>query len=359
MTKEDNAKPAPPPRANPLLLGHERAENQVLAALRSGRMAHAWLISGPAGIGKATFAFRVARYLLVEGRGNIARTGASAGLTVEPTHPVFRRVASGGHADLLTIERQMDDRRQRLRNDILVDDVRAVGPFLASTPAEGGWRVVIVDGADGLTVSAANAVLKVVEEPPDRSVLLLTCVRPARLLPTLRSRCRRLALSPLPAATVRTLLGCYRPTLKVAEGEAIVRHAAGSIGTALALADSGGLAVIAETTALLAGLPDIDGAALLALAERAASAPDELSFDLCVESVLAWLADVVRLAAGAPPRAQPAANVELVAKRASLDRWLEVWDKTARLLSQADHANLDRRQVLLAAFFGMRTAMEG
>ncbi len=240
--------PALSPRANPDLLGHEAGERTLLAAAQGGRLAHAWLITGPAGIGKATLAFRFARYLLAGGRhpgqgsllsaaGNEADEGT--GLFVAPDHPAFRRVAGGGHADLLTIERSFDDRRDRLRREIVVDDVRAIGAFLAQTPAEGGWRIVVVDSADALNRNAANALLKGLEEPPDRALLLLVSDAPGGLLPTIRSRCRRLALQPLPTDIVNALLGRYQPQLDDAERAVLVDLAEGSIGRALALAEAG------------------------------------------------------------------------------------------------------------------------
>ncbi len=362
---EPTATPSPAPRTNPLLFGHEDAEREMAMAVAAGRLPHAWLLTGPSGIGKATLAFRFARYLLVEGATVGKTADLPASLAVDPAHPVFRRIASGGHADLLTVERKLDDRRQRLRSDIVVDDVRGVGPFLASTPAEGGWRVVVVDGADTMTTSAANALLKVLEEPPDRSVLILTGARPARVLPTLRSRCRRVALSPLAPAMVAELLRRYRPALPAAEIDALARDAGGSIGAALMLADAGGLAIKAEARRLLASLPALDMAGLLQLADRVATAENDVAFRLSAESILEWLEAVIRIAAGAPAKPHSGGNaidhqaLTAVAARASLDRWLEVWDNTTRLLSQADHANLDRRQVLLASLFGVREVLGG
>ena len=140
-------------------------------------------------------------------------TGPSSGLAVPPESGVFRRVAAGGHADLLTVERAYDPRRKRLRGEIVVDDAREIGAFLRLTPAEGGWRVVIVDGADEMNRNAANSLLKVLEEPPRRALLILVAHSAGRLLPTIRSRCRHVALSPLPNAVVRDLLARYCPDL--------------------------------------------------------------------------------------------------------------------------------------------------
>src|ERR1700761_6420475 len=197
---------APEPRANPVLLGHEAAEATLLDALRAGRMHHAWLITGPEGIGKATLAYRFARRLLA---------GPLIGdtLALDPDHPVFRRVAVGSHADLLTVERAYDEKRKRMKTQIAVEDVRKINSFMALTPAEGGWRVVILDGAEELNQNSANALLKVLEEPPPRAILLLVCSAAGRLLPTIRSRCRRLRLTPLEDDAMNTVLAGYLPAM--------------------------------------------------------------------------------------------------------------------------------------------------
>ena len=157
----------------------------MLDALRAGRMHHAWLITGPEGVGKATLAYRFARRLL-------AGQPAEESLRLDQAHPVFRRVAAASHADLLTVERVYDDRRKRMKTQFAVDDIRRINGFMSLTPAEGGWRVAIIDGAEELNQASANALLKVLEEPPPGAILLLVCSAVGRLLPTIRSRCRRL-----------------------------------------------------------------------------------------------------------------------------------------------------------------------
>jgi DNA polymerase III subunit delta' len=354
--------PVPPPRDNPLLIGHEAAEAVLLQAYRSGRLPHAWLISGPRGIGKATLAFRFARFLFAEGVSAVGLFAAPpTSLAVAPEHPVFRRVASGGHADLLVVERSVDPKRKKLRNEIVVDDTRAIAGFLRLTPAEGAWRVVIVDGADMMNRNAANALLKILEEPPQKALLLLVSDNPGRLLPTIRSRCRILALKPLADTEVKDALARYRPDLAAGDRAVLAQLAEGSIGRGLDLAAAGGLGLYRGLVRLIDGLPTLDGAAVHALAERLARGDGEDSYRLLGELLPGWVARMVALATGSgegeraalPGEAQ---TMRRLAGRRGLDQWVEVWENLNQLFAVADEVNLDRKQVVLNAFFTLAEA---
>jgi DNA polymerase-3 subunit delta' len=341
------------PRANPLLLGHEAAERRLADAFAGGRLAHAWLIAGPRGIGKATLAYRFARFVLAgggAGDGGLFAAGPAPDLAVDPADPVFRHVASGGHPDLLTVERGYDEKQERRRSEIAVDDIRSVGGFLRLTPAAGGWRVVVVDSADEMSRNAANALLKLLEEPPSRALLLLVCHAPGQLLPTIRSRCRRLDLSPLPQPALAALLRRYRPSLADADAAFLGRLAEGSIGRALALAEEGGAELHGALAALLIAMPKPDLAALHALGDRVARKGGETLFRTLAELLLDWLARLIRLGSGAAPAelspGETAAMRRLLAA-SSLDQWLALWEKTARLVAQTDSVYLDRKLVWL------------
>jgi DNA polymerase III subunit delta' len=357
---------APAPRENPFLIGHEAAEAQLLAAYRAGRLPHAIILGGPRGIGKATLAFRLARFLFAESRHSGGPSGEAGpgSLAVPPDHPVFKRVAAAGHADLLTVEREIDPRTKRLRGEIVVQDTRTIASFLRLTPAEGGWRIVIVDGADDMNRNAANALLKILEEPPRNALLMLVAHQAGRLLPTIRSRCRRLTLKPLSDADLAGLLQRYQPDMSEAERAALAHLAEGSIGRALDLAVSGGLDLYRDLLKLIIRLPVLDGVALHALAERIAPAEAADSFRTLTELLTGWLGRMVSLAAqGYPPTSLSnailpgeAEAMHRLAARRSLDQWVEVWEKMNRLFAQADGLNLDRRQVLLNAIFALEAA---
>jgi DNA polymerase-3 subunit delta' len=330
--------PAPDPRANPLLLGHAAAEATILDALRAGRMHHAWLITGADGVGKATLAFRFARRLLA---GLPANT-ACGSLALDPSNPVFRRVAASSHADLLTIELGVNAKTGRQRTQIAVDDVRRIGGFMSLTPAEGGWRVVVVDGAEDLNQASANALLKVLEEPPARALLILCCTAPGRLLPTIRSRCRRLRLDPLDDAAMGALLAGYLPDLAADERLRLITLAEGSPGRALKLADAEGLKIAALVDEVLAALPDLPAARAYTLADTLLRG--ETGFSTFMDMLRTGLAAAVREAVRG--RADP--EQARVAALRSPEAWVEVWQTLSRMQDETERFALDKRQALVA-----------
>ena len=337
--------PAPDPRANPILLGHADAEATVLDAVRSARMHHAWLITGPEGVGKATLAFRFARRLL-------AGRPAADTLDLEPGDPVFRRVAAGTHADLLTIERELNEKTGRRKLQIAVDDVRDITGFMSLTPAEGGWRVVVVDGAEDMNASSANALLKVLEEPPPRAILLLVCSAPGRLLPTIRSRCRRLRLSPLDDAAMGTLLGQYLPKLGADERDRLVTLAEGSPGRAMMLAEDEGLAIAAMVDKLFVDLPDLPVSRGYEIADLLGRS--ETGFSVFMNMLRATIAAAVRDSVRG--RADPD-QLRIAGLRAP-DAWGELWQGLTKLQSETERFSLDKRQAVVAGI-GMLSGARG
>ena len=330
---------APEPRANPLLVGHAAHEAVLLDALRSGRMHHAWLIAGPAGIGKATLAFRFARRLLA------GMPGPGETLALDPAHPVFRRVAAGSHADLLTVERAYDEKRKRTRTQIAVDDVREINGFMRLTPAEGGWRVVVVDGAEDMNQNAANALLKVLEEPPPRAVLLLVCAAPGRLLPTIRSRCRRLRLSPLGEADMDRLLAA----LSARHGDGGARPARGArrgLARAGAGAGRGGGAAPRRAGGRGAGANcrTLRPARGYEVADALGRSEDRV-LDVHGPAARVRSRSAVREAVRGRADAEQA---RLVAAR-PLDAWGDVWHALTRLQDETERFNLDKRQAILSS----------
>src|SRR5271169_5264226 len=239
---DDDIDEAPHPRATTELFGHAPAEAALLAAYRSGRVPHAFLIAGPQGIGKATLAYRMARFVLAHPDPLSHEVQTAGSLAVDAKDPVARRIAAQAQPDLLILERRFND-KGGLHKQIAVDDVRRSVAFFGATAGEGGWRVAIVDAVDELNRSGANALLKVLEEPPERALLLLVCHSAARVPATLRSRCRIVTLRPLAPAEVAAALAA---AVGHASGDPQIQAAAaaaeGSVGRALTFLDEDALA---------------------------------------------------------------------------------------------------------------------
>lgn len=338
--------PAPPvepevsPRHAETLRGHDAALAAFHHAWTSGRLHHAWLIGGPAGIGKATLAFRLARWVLA---GGPATDGA---LGLPASHPVFRKVAIGSHPDLAVLERSENARTGRMRTEIVVDDVRALSHFLRLTPAEAGWRVAVVDPADDLNREAANALLKILEEPPPRALLLLVAHAPGRLLPTIRSRCRRLMLSPLAEAEVASLLGTLAPEVPLPERRAAAAIARGSVGRALTMAGEGAGALKQALDRVMDGLPEVDLVAAHALADSLGRPGAEENFALFME--------LLRDAVAARARAAATGTPDRIAASRPLEEWGAVWENLGRLARMTAGLTLDRKQAVLSAVMALR-----
>ena len=350
----------PHPRLCPSLLGHEAAEAQMVDAVRSGRLAHAWLIEGPRGIGKATLAFRFARFLLSganggEGAGLFG--DVTPGLDVAEDHRVSRLIAAGTHPDLLALERSYDEKAKRLRKVITAEEARSVADFMHLTPAEGGWRVVIIDCVDDLQFpQAMNGLLKILEEPPKKAVLLLVYHGAGRILPTIRSRCRRLQLKQLDAGVLDRLLAAQAPDLPAEERGPLAQLARGSLGRALDLIGAGGLDLYRQVFQL-ANASQPDPAQMQGFADKLARKGAEASYLAAVDMHVNLLARLARAAADPRPPAEvvpgEAAALKRLAGRRSLDRWRELWENSRRLVQRSEAVNIDRKQVLLTLLLAL------
>ena len=348
----------PAPRANPDLVGHEGSERELRRLAEAGRLPHAILLSGPRGIGKATLAFRFARFLLAKSAGPTGGISEERSLAVDPESSLFHRVASGGHADLLTVERAYDPRRRRMRSEIVVEDARETAGFFRLTAAEEGWRIVVVDGAEEMNRNAANALLKILEEPPHRALLLLVSHSPGRLLPTIRSRCRRMPLSELPRPIVVQLLERYRPELPEAEAGALAELSAGSIGGAIGLADAGGLSLYRSLLEMLSHMPRADSGELHAFGDKFSRPDADDAYRTLQELLSTFLARMVtRAARGQFQAVEVVAGeneaMQRLSSRADPARWAGVRDESEQKSAAPDPLNLDRRQALLGAFFAV------
>ena len=337
MTGADAVPGAPHPRDAPRLVGQAQAEGALLDAMASGRMHHAWLIAGPRGVGKATLAYRAARALLASDR--------PASLDLPPDDPVSRRVRAGSEPRLAVLRREWDPAKERLPDVIGVDAVRALVGRLALSAADGGRRAVIVDAADEMNPQAANAMLKLLEEPPARTTLFLVAHRPSALLPTIRSRCRVLRLRPLGPAEMADALGRE-------DAPALAALSGGSVGEALRLAEGDGAALYAEILALLAGMPGMDRAAALSLAEAATGRGSEGRRDLTVRLIETALSRLALAGAAGPPEPEAAPDEAGTLARLSPGAgaarlWAEAQLTLGGRLRQGLAVNLDPATLLL------------
>ncbi len=346
--ESDRFENAPHPRETFRLVGHTTAERTLLDAYRSGRMHHAWILGGEEGIGKATLAYRFARFIFANPDPMAEAVQRASSLDVSPDNPVARRVLQQAHPDLFVLRRGLTTDRKNVAGEIKVDEARKLVSFFSTTAGEGGWRIAIVDTADDLNTNGANALLKVLEEPPPRSLFLILTTAPKRLLPTIRSRCRMLTLKPLASGEVVEVLEGVDELSGGAEGDDLRRAAdlaEGSVRRAAILLGSDSLGLRDTLSGLLDRLPDIDHAAVHALAEKMTGREGAPSFEFFCAFIQDWLHERMRRGTSTG--------------EARLARWAELWDKNARAFRDVETYNLDRRPLVLAIFTDLAAAIRG
>lgn len=340
------------PSSNAYLIGHDEQINLFLTAYNSGALHHGWLITGNEGIGKATLAYKIARFLL-----SAANTKTYTTLDIPADSPVFAQVAQKSHPDFKVLERDFtetdkkklikainqgedagEEMRQGLKrsNVIKVEDVRDVVNFLSKKSFNDNWRVVIVDSADDLNTSSANALLKILEEPPLKSILLLISHSPGKLLPTIRSRCAKIALKPLTEQEVAVLLRRYKPSLNENEVKGLAKISAGSIGRALKYAENNALAMYETIKKICYGGAKSDGALLLSIAEEAAK--DEDCWDLFAELICRFARD----------------NLPEATQKREL---YEAYENTLKILDETIRLNMDKKQAIIQILTGFSNTL--
>lgn len=317
------------PRDSLDLLGQDAALSRVSRALRAGRPPSAWLITGAPGVGKATLAYRIARYLLAFG----ATDAGPEDLSVPQDNSAARQVSAQSHPGLLLLKRAVNPRTGKLMTVLSVDEIRRLSDFFGMTSGAGGWRVAIVDTADDMNDNAANALLKMLEEPPAHALLLLLSNMPGRLLPTIRSRCQRLDLRPLDDAVLEQVLARYLPDSTAAERASLARLSGGSIGAALTLATGESADLAREADQLIDHAREPDLLALLTLGEKLGRMRDGL--DQFGGFLTESLADRIRARAHRDG--------------AGLERWVQLLGRIEQAFGRATALHLEPRQSLLTA----------
>jgi DNA polymerase-3 subunit delta' len=351
----DRIEGAPHPRETARLFGHEAAQAEFLASYTAGRLHHGWMITGPRGLGKATLAWRLARFLLATPAedGGMFAPPPPTSLDVSDDHPVARRLAALSEPRLYLLRRGLNDKDTQPSQEILVKEVRKLKEYFALSAADGGRRVAIVDSADELNTNAANALLKLLEEPPAGVTFFLIAHQPSALLPTIRSRCRELRLSALQPDEMAAALA--QAGTEVAAPQAMAELAGGSVGEAIRIAQLDGLELYGDLIGLFAELPRMDRRKLLAISEIGAGKGNEARFDLAVTLLDLALARLSR--AGTlgqlPPEATPGEAATIA--RLSPDPWAaRAWADLAQSLSararRGKAVNLDPAALLMDMF---------
>ncbi len=348
--ESDRFDEAPHPRETLAFFGNSAAERELLDAYRRDKLAQAWILSGPEGIGKATLAWRMARFLLAHPDPHAKEVQSAQTLDVSGDAPAARRIASMALADTFLLRREWNDKTKKFFTEIRIEDVRKIIHSFHHGSGAGGWRVAIVDCADDLNRASANALLKLIEEPPERSLFLIVAHQLGRVLPTIRSRCRKLPLGPLKEGEIAQAVGALGEPWSKLPQEA-VREAAegaeGSVREALRLLDGDGVAFDKTLRGLFAKLPKVDWLAVHALADKLTGRDNESSYETFMRALRRWLDAQVRVGAG--QGAQPA---RLVA-------YANAWDEISEAARDTEIFNFDKRALVLGIFERLERAERG
>lgn len=328
------------PKDNSYLVGHEKEEAMLFEAWKNNSLHNSWIISGVEGIGKATLAYKFARFLLSNNHNAV-------NLDVSPSNPVFHLISNNAHPDLKVIERDYIDTEKRkiikaikagekisdeelgdMKKSafIRVDDVRNINEFLTKKSSLDGWRVVIVDSVDELNNAGANAILKVLEEPPYKTIMLLISHNPNKLLPTILSRCAKLNLKPLDDNIVASLLRRYRPELAEKEIKPLVEMSAGSIGKAIKYADTDALSFYGNLEKIIYSKNNFSTSDLLDFCSKNSKSED--NYSIAKEMILKFISNNMK----------NTDNVKELAKS---------WDYAIKVFDEVDRINLDKKQILV------------
>lgn len=349
--ESDRFEETPHPRDSYNFFGHAKAEADLLRAYLAGQLPQAFIIGGPSGIGKATLAWRLARFLLANPDPATAAREPRMDLFVPPAHPVSHQISAMAHPDFVLLRREWNPETKKHYTQIQIEDVRRAIHMFQQAAGQGGYRVCILDCAEDLNPSSANALLKLIEEPPPRSLFLILAHRPGRILPTLRSRCQKILLKPLAPADIREIVAGLGPPWSSA-GEtrlaAAMAQAQGSVHHVLRLLDDRGIELDALLDRLLNGLPHINWSEVHVLADRITARNNSRDYEMVLATIEDWLDAKVRLkaqtlkGAGAWPLAPYAL----------------VWEKLAEAAREAEIFNLDKRPLVLSLFKDLAAAIE-
>ena len=350
------------------LFGHAEAEETLLNAYNQKRLHHAWLISGEKGLGKATLAHIFTRFLLTRPPedggaglfGDSLEEAEPTSLDVADDHPMLARLLAGGHGNVRVVARRYDEKKKKVPDDIVVDQIRELAGFFNKTAAEGGWRIAIIDSADELNRNAANALLKMLEEPPEKSILLLISHAPGRLLPTILSRCQKLQLLKLPEGEVRELLNTRFPELDDNSAKAISKMADGSPGRAIEYGALDGLKTYKDMVALFSELPQLKASKLHKFASDLSIIKNQALYKIFCTHYPAWLGAVARHSAAQTSFPAVIDGEEDIAARFAtnigVEKLIDLTLSAQELIAQTNGLHLDKKQMVIQMYEELKTA---
>lgn len=336
-----------PPRLTRALVGHERPMEEFLSAARGARMPHAWLLCGPQGVGKASFAYLAARAVLSHDRPS-----AIAALSPAQDSEAGRLMETAVHPDLYVLKRSYNEKTGKFRNDISIEQTVEMKMSFGLTSARGGWRVAIIDAIEEMNKNSVNALLKLIEEPPEKCLFLIVCHHPGRVLDTIRSRCRQLHFNALDETALQEIVAGKLDAVDPNEAAAAAFLADGSAGRALALSENGGFELYREMVGVMETLPQLDVERLHGLAGRfgARAAPE--SFSLFCYLLAGWLHRYARaLSTGQVFQPVFEGEAELAARlmagQLPLEPAVSLWEKLQQQARSVEALNLDKKQAVL------------
>ena len=363
----DKIEGAPHPAQTIRVFGQETAAKEFLDVFAASRLHHGWLINGPRGVGKATLAWQITKFLLAtpdpdqDGRLLGGPTDSAQTLEISSDHPVSRRIAAGSEPGVFPLRRGYDEKQKRHKQMITVDEVRQLKSFFRLTSTDAGRRIVIVDCAEDMNPSAANALLKILEEPPENAFLFLISHQPSRLLPTIRSRCRELRLSRLDKPSMGLALEAANINFDTSQQDSLTKLSGGSIGEAVRILNMHGLPLYQSIIDMFGSLPILDNKKVYAMANKFSGRGASPEFELFISLFEIALNRLALSGAHTKDFEHISSFKEFeVFSRLSPDhlaarKWAELAQAASQRLRRGRAVNLDPAALILDTFFKIET----
>ena len=354
--ESDKSEGCPHPRKTVNLFGHQKAQTEILNALKSKKIHHAWLVCGPKGIGKATLAWKMARTLLTMASSAVNSDGINSitNLNVAIDNPIYKKTLALTEPKLHLLRRNWDPKTEKFRQSITIEDIRALKGFFHLSSTDDGRRIVIIDSADDLQPAGANALLKILEEPPVKTTILIISHNPSRLLPTIKSRCRMLNLKPLDSKDLQKGIDQALGTNNKINNN-ISELANGSIGNAMHLLNNRGLEIYESLCKLFNSLPNLDRPKAIELASELTKKKSDQNFEILISMLNVFINRLALTGAGASPQVEIMQSEfdilnKLSPNLSSAKIWSEFGQNILNDAIKAKNVNLEPSSVILDSF---------